>query len=169
MPESLDYIDPDRLDPTAVGEMRATVDQLQRQRRAPFVSKWQRHAPRLRALAAAFPEALFIHLRRSPEMTAQSILAGRRRFLNDETAWLSARPRAYERISRLAPIEQVCAQVVELERDIREDQALIGTDRFMFMSYESLCLAPAGRPRRRRGLVPRADGRAARRSGARST
>ena len=42
LPESLDYIDPDRLDPTAVGEMRATVDQLQRQRRAPFVSKWQR-------------------------------------------------------------------------------------------------------------------------------
>jgi len=142
LPESLDYIDPDRLDPTAVGEMRATVDQLQRQRRAPFVSKWQRHAPRLRALAAAFPEALFIHLRRSPEMTAQSILAGRRRFFNDETAWLSARPRAYERISRLAPIEQVCAQVVELERDIREDQALIGSDRFMFVSYESLCLAP---------------------------
>ncbi|HLB84098.1 MAG TPA: sulfotransferase, partial [Steroidobacteraceae bacterium] len=101
-----------------------------------------RHAPRLRALAAAFPEALFIHLRRSPEMTAQSILAGRRRFFNDETAWLSARPRAYERISRLAPIEQVCAQVVELERDIREDQALIGSDRFMFVSYESLCLAP---------------------------
>ena len=142
LPESLDYIDPDRLDPTAVGEMRATVDQLQRQRRAPFVSKWQRHAPRLRALAAAFPEALFIHLRRSPEMTAQSILAGRRLFFNDETAWLSARPRAYERISQLAPIEQVCAQVVELERDIREDQALIGSDRFMFVSYESLCLAP---------------------------
>ena len=75
-------------------------------------------------------------------MTAQSILAGRRRFLGDEAAWLSARPRAYERIRRLAPIEQVCAQVVELERDIREDQARVGTDRFMFVSYESLCLGP---------------------------
>jgi Sulfotransferase family len=142
LPESLDYIDPARLDPATVGEMRATLDRLQRQQRAPFVSKWQRHATRLRALAAAIPEALFVHLRRSPEMTAQSILAGRRRFLDDETVWLSARPRAYERLRPLPPIEQVCAQVVELERDIRQDQALIGTDRFMFMSYESLCLAP---------------------------
>jgi hypothetical protein len=75
-------------------------------------------------------------------MTAQSILAGRRRFLGDETAWLSARPRAYERLRQLSPLEQVCAQVVELERDIREDQALIGTDRFMFMSYEALCRSP---------------------------
>jgi hypothetical protein len=142
LPESEDFIDPARLDPVAVGEMRATLDQLQRRRRAPFVSKWQRHAPRLRALAAAFPEALFIHLRRSPEMTAQSILAGRRRFLDDEAEWLSARPRAYERIRHLPPIEQVCAQVVELERDIREDQALIGTDRFLFVTYEALCLEP---------------------------
>jgi hypothetical protein len=142
LPDSLDYIDPASLDPAAVGEMRATLDQLQRRQRAPFVSKWQRHAPRLLALAAAFPEALFIHLRRSPEMTAQSILAGRRRFLGDEAAWLSARPRAYERIRRLPPIEQVCTQVVELERDMREDQGLVGTDRFMFVSYESLCLGP---------------------------
>jgi len=142
LPESEDYIDPARLDAVAVVEMRATLDRLQRARHAPFVSKWQRHAPRLRALGAAFPEALFVYLRRSPEMTAQSILAGRRRFLGDESSWLSARPRAYERIRHLSPVEQVCAQVVELERDIREDQALIGTERFMFVTYEGLCLEP---------------------------
>jgi Sulfotransferase family len=142
LPESQDFIDPASLDAAAVGEMRATVDLIQRGSRAPFASKWQRHAPRLRALATAFPEALFVHLRRSPELTAQSILAGRRRFLGDETQWLSARPRDFERIRHLDPLEQVCAQVVALERDIREDVALIGTERFMFASYESLCLAP---------------------------
>lgn len=140
--QAQDFIDPASLDPHAVGEMRATLQGLQNAQGAPFISKWQRHAPRLRALAATLPEALFIHLRRAPEMTAQSILAGRRRFLGDETAWLSARPRDYERISALEPLEQVCAQVVGLERDLREDQALIGTDRFMFVSYEAMCLAP---------------------------
>jgi hypothetical protein len=140
--ESQHFIDPASLDPRAVGEMRATLHLLQVAQGVPFISKWQLHAPRLRALAAAFPEALFIHLRRAPEMTAQSILAGRRRFLRDETAWLSARPRDYERIRALEPLEQVCAQVVGLERDLREDQELIGTDRFMFLSYEALCLAP---------------------------
>jgi Sulfotransferase family len=137
-----DFIEPASLDPRAVGEMRATLHGLQVAQGAPFVSRWQLHAPRLRALAAAFPEALFVHLRRAPEMTAQSILAGRRRFLRDETAWLSPRPRNYERIRALEPLEQVCAQVVGLERDLREDQVLIGTDRFMFASYEALCLAP---------------------------
>jgi hypothetical protein len=142
LPETQDYIDPDALDARSLGEMRATVDQLQRRLHAPFASKWQRHAPRLRALAAAFPEALFVYLRRSPELTAQSILAGRRRFLGDESAWFSARPRDFERIRQLDPLEQVCEQVVSLERDIRQDIDLIGTERFMFMSYEGLCLAP---------------------------
>jgi hypothetical protein len=139
---SEDFIDPASVDPRALGEMRATLHGLQHAQGVPFISKWQRHAPRLRALAAAIPEALFINLRRAPEMTAQSILAGRRRFLGDEAAWLSARPRDYERIRTLEPLEQVCAQVVALERDLREDQELIGTERFMFMSYEALCLAP---------------------------
>ncbi len=98
--------------------------------------------PRLRALAATLPEALFVHLRRASELTAQSILAGRRRFLGDEAAWFSARPRDYERIRDLEPLEQVCAQVVALERDLHEDQLQIGTDRFIFVSYEALCLAP---------------------------
>jgi hypothetical protein len=122
--------------------MRATIAALQQGKGAPLVNKWQRHGPRLRALATALPEALFVHLRRAPELTAQSILAGRRRFLGDETAWLSARPRDYERLRRLEPLEQVCGQVVALERDLREDQRLVGTERFMFVSYEALCLAP---------------------------
>jgi hypothetical protein len=142
LPGHLDYIDPARLDPAAVEEMRRTVTALQHCFGAPFASKWQRHAPRLRALAAAFPEALFVHLRRSAEMTAQSILAGRREFLSDERAWLSARPRNYEAIRNLSPVEQVCEQVCGLERDIAEDRRLIGEDRFFTTTYEDLCADP---------------------------
>lgn len=142
LPGDLDYIDPASLDPAAVGEMRATIDGLQDCYDAPFASKWQRHAPRLRALAAAFPEALFVHLRRSPVMTAQSILAGRREFLGDERAWLSARPRHYNAIKDLTPVEQVCEQVCGLERDIAEDRALIGEDRFFTATYEEFCTSP---------------------------
>jgi hypothetical protein len=142
LPGHLDYIDPSALDPAAVDEMRRTIAGLQHGCQAPFASKWQRHAPRLRALAAVFPEALFVHLRRSAEMTAQSILAGRREFLGDERAWLSARPRNYERIRDLPPVEQVCEQVCGLERDIAADRALIGEDRFFTTSYEEFCASP---------------------------
>lgn len=142
LPSTADYIDPARLDPVAVEEMRRTVAGLQECFSAPFASKWQRHAPRLRALAAAFPEALFVHLRRDPLMTAQSILAGRREFLRDERAWLSARPRNYEVIRNLPPIEQVCEQVCALERDICEDRRLVGEERFFSTSYEEFCTSP---------------------------
>lgn len=142
LPGHLDYIDPAGLDPAAVDEMRRTVTGLQNCFDAPFASKWQRHASRLRALAAAFPEALFVQLRRSPEMTAQSILAGRREFLGDERAWLSARPRNYATIRELHPVEQVCEQVCGLEQDIAEDRALIGEDRFFTTTYEDFCASP---------------------------
>jgi len=142
LPGDLDYIDPATLDPAAVDEMRRTVAGLQHCFDAPFASKWQRHAPRLRALAAAFPEALFVHLRRSAEMTAQSILAGRREFLGDERAWLSARPRNYATIRDMSPVEQVCEQVCGLERDIAEDRRLIGEDRFFTTTYEDVCANP---------------------------
>lgn len=141
-PSHLDFIDPASIDPAAVDEMRRTVGGLQHCFGAPFASKWQRHAPRLRALAAVFPEALFVHLRRSAELTAQSILAGRREFLGDERAWLSARPRNYETIRDLPPIEQVCEQVCGLERDIAEDRRLIGEDRFFTTTYEDVCANP---------------------------
>jgi hypothetical protein len=142
-PESLDFIGPDQLDATSVAEMRATVAALQRAAETPFVNKWQRHVPRLRALAAAFPEALFVNLTRSPELVAQSILAGRREYLGDEHAWLSARPRDHARIQGLDPVEQVCLQVFLLDRDLREDIAAIGVDRFLTVAYESLCGNPA--------------------------
>lgn len=142
LPADRDYIDPASLDPAAVDEMRATIAGLQDCFGAPFASKWQRHAPRLRALASAFPEALFVHLRRSPELTAQSILAGRREFLGDERAWLSARPRNYPSIKDLAPVQQVCEQVCGLERDIAEDRALIGDKRFFATTYEEFCSNP---------------------------
>jgi hypothetical protein len=142
LPEELDYIDPAQLAESTIDEMRATVHGLQRCIDAPFVNKWQRHVPRLRALAAAFPEALFVNLTRDPVMVAQSILAGRRQFLGDETAWLSARPRNYALIRDGDPVDQVCRQVVSLERDIDDDIASIGAERFMNASYEALCADP---------------------------
>jgi len=142
LPGDLDYIDPASLDPAEVDEMRATIAGLQNCFGAPFASKWQRHASRLRALASVFPEALFVHLRRSPVLTAQSILAGRREFLGDERAWLSARPRHYDAIKDLPPVEQVCEQVCGLDRDIAEDRALIGQDRFFTTTYEEFCTSP---------------------------
>lgn len=138
-----DYIEPDSLDASAVREMRATISQMQNRFGGPFCSKWQRHLPRLPALARAFPEAVFIYLERSPTFTAQSLLAGRREFLGDETAWLSARPSGYQPTPTDNPIEQVCRQVHYLRQDASRYIGVIGRERFFATSYESFCRAPA--------------------------
>ncbi len=140
---SLDHIEPESLDPRAVREMRATISLFQARLGGPFCSKWQRHLPRLRALAAAFPEAVFIYLERSATSTAQSLLAGRREFLRDETAWLSARPSGYRPMAACTPIDQVCRQVWHLREDAERYMTAIGRDRFFATRYESFCPAPA--------------------------
>ena len=140
---SLDYIAPESLDARAVREMRATIGQFQARLGGPFCSKWQRHLPRLRALAAAFPEAVFIYLERAAASTAQSLLAGRREFLGDEAAWLSARPSSYQPAAADTPIDQVCRQVCHLRDDAERYMSVIGRDRFLSTRYEAVCRAPA--------------------------
>lgn len=137
-----DYIAPDSLDARAVTEMRATVAQFQYRLGGPFCSKWQRHLPRACALAQAFPEAVFIYLERSPALTAQSLLAGRREFLGDETAWLSVRPSDYRPAPGDDALEQVCRQVHHLRRDAARYLDAIGPRRCYTTSYESLCADP---------------------------
>lgn len=138
----LDYIEPDSLDARAVIEMRATVAFFQDQLGGPFCSKWQRHLPRACALAQAFPEAVFIYLERSPALTAQSLLTGRREFLGDEAAWLSVRPSDYRPTKDDDPLEQVCRQVHHLRLDAARYLQAIGSRRCYATSYESFCDDP---------------------------
>ena len=143
-PTDLDFVDPDTLSPAAVDEMRRTIWSLQRTFDAPFISKWQRHAARVQALAHVFPEAVFVRMTRDPVALAESILHGRREFLGDEHAWLSVRPRAYSESSGESPLEQVCEQVFHLEREVEFDLEHAAPGRHIRVDYADLC-ADTGR------------------------
>lgn len=136
----IDWIDPESLDANKVEEMRATIATLQAIDGAPFINKWQRNTMRVAALRKVFPSAVFFLLERDPGAVAFSILKGRREFLGDENAWLSARPKACSDVEGLTPIEQVSAQVHYLRLELEESLEEAGIDSVFRTSYESVCM-----------------------------
>jgi len=142
LPPEVDWIPAGYLAQESLDEMRRTILSLQKVCKAPFLNKWQRHSLRIGALHEAFPDCIFVNLKRDPAHVALSILRGRRRFLGDEKKWLSARPRACENVEGLTPIEQVCAQVHHLEKEISEAFSILGPERYVSIQYEDLCENP---------------------------
>lgn len=141
-PQDHSYIEKGVLSRPILNEMRNTILLMQKKFNAPFVNKWQANTVRMLPISEAFPEALFIRIKRDPALTAQSILHGKRTMFDDEKEWFSTRPRRYETLRNKNILEQVCEQVFCIEEDIDRDCKVVGEDKFMTVEYEDLCKSP---------------------------
>jgi hypothetical protein len=94
-------------------------------------------------LAEVLPQALFIHVVRDPLANMRSLLAVRRRFYGDETAWYSFRPPEHAALSVLPPADQVAGQVFHTHRAVAGALDAIGADRCFTLAYDELCADPA--------------------------
>ncbi len=97
---------------------------------------------RLQPLATAFPEALFLVIKRSIIDNGESILAARNDIYGDSSHWFSIEPPGIAKLRTLPAHEQAIEQIRAIHGVIEEDEALIGADRFMSISYEQLCKNP---------------------------
>jgi hypothetical protein len=138
-PADRDYLEPSSISAASRRQMRRMIAAIERIAGSPFINKWQRNTARVQALHTIFPEALFLHLRRDPIMTVQSILLARRKLLTDEAEWFSAMPRSYVPGQGKSHLRQAAEQVALLEKDLEEDRKLVGEDRFFALDYEQLC------------------------------
>lgn len=134
-----DFVPPGELGQSVRDELRRTIGLLEKAGRAPFINKWQRNATRMQALHEVLPEAVFLHLRRNGLLTTQSVLLARQKLLSDSDDWFSAKPRYYEPQRGKSHLQLAAEQVALLERDLEEDKATIGRERFFELSYEALC------------------------------
>lgn len=123
-------------------EIRSTVAHMENIFNVPFVNKWPVNSVRILPFAEAFPNGVFIRVKRDPVMIAQSILHGRREYWNDEGRWISAKPSNYEEIIQKTNIEQVCDQVYYIEKDIERDSEIVGVEKFLDIEYNELCASP---------------------------
>jgi len=123
-------------------EIRHAAANIERLRRAPFVNKNVKHSVRIAALLGVFPNALFVNVRRNPTMTAQSIFLVRLRRRNPGK-WWSVKPKQFDRLKQLSPLEQAASQVFWVTRNIDAARTNVGNDRFCDVSYEEFCACPA--------------------------
>lgn len=132
-------------------EVDATTQRRLRSSLGRFGDAWQRPTVwknlycslRLRPIAAAVPEALFIVISRDLADNARSLLAGRMKMHNAYDTWFSAEPPNVDELRHLPPADQVVQQVRSVLSTIDADARVIGRDRFVEISYEDVCARPA--------------------------
>ncbi len=94
---------------------------------------------RLRPIADALPEALFVVVRRDLADHSRSLLAARKHANGNYTQWFSAEPPEIDQLRALPPHEAVVEQIRRLEALIEDDRSAVGQDRFHDVRYEHLC------------------------------
>jgi len=129
-------------------EIRGTIATIERAFDLPFFNKAQGHCVRILPLHEAFPEAVYLRVSRDHLQTAQSLLLGRKRYFGDAKKWFSVKPKAYDRIARFEPCQQICEQLFEIEKDLDRDLGDVAAGRVFDLQYESFCSDPNGNMKR---------------------
>lgn len=93
-------------------------------------------------LSSVLEKVLFLYVKRHPFYNIQSLLESREKFYGHRRAWYSIKPREYDMLTDLEPIEQVAGQVYYTNRGIEEGLAQIDPSRGLAVSYEEFCTAP---------------------------
>ena len=147
------YVTAGEVGPAALARLRGAIRRLVVAMGRPLLIKNLLSSVRLRPLAEALPEALFIVLRRDEVDTAASLLEGRRRLYGTYERWFSVEPPEIDRLRRLPVAEQAVEQVRAIHRLIDRDRRAIGAERFIEVSYDALCADAHGTLRELDGFL----------------
>ena len=133
--------------------MRREVAAMTKLYRAPMMFKNTFNSWRIVPLATVFPEALFVQVCRDVVPMARSILRGRIDLYGSKDAWMGVEPKGIEALRKRPYWEQVVEQVILTQEKIQRDRRLVGETRFISVSYEDVCAAPAREMNRIRAFV----------------
>lgn len=125
--------------PEKLSQLRTSIQCLGNAFGKPILFKNLYCSLRLQAIAKALPESLFIVIHRNMVDNGHSLLAGRKKVYGNYHTWWSAEPPAIDKLRTLPPHEQVIEQIRHIYGVIEQDKQVIGTERFLDLSYEELC------------------------------
>ncbi len=126
-----------------IRHIRATIALFERTFGTPFVNKAQRNNGRILELDRAFPDCVFLRIRREHDRMAESVLHALENEMKGHDIWFSLRPSNHKQITTTDPLEHVCEEIFYTERDIDRDIGSIGTHRCLEITYRALCEEPA--------------------------
>jgi len=140
--ETHEAVEPEEVDPERERWLVNSVASLSEQFDAPFLSKVPCNSLRISALAAIFPDALFVVVRRDLMDVAQSLLKARRERCGNARGHYSVIPRGLEDLGDLPPVEYVAQQVAMTEIAMREALESLPGSRFHEIDYVDFCAEP---------------------------
>ncbi len=143
-PRSPHHVPMEAADRTKLTGLRRSVARFGAEAGRPIVFKNLYCSLRLEPISAAVPEALFLVIERDLLDNARSLLASRMRRSGSYAEWWSAEPPGIERLRTLPAEQQVVGQIRGISAAIAAARETIGADRFLDVTYESLCDDPAG-------------------------
>ena len=132
--ESLEKVDTKRF----VAELAAIEDVFDK----PFVLKGDIANLNISFLSKILDNVLFLYIKRHPFYNVQSVLNTRVRHGGSREVWWSFKPKEYEMLKNLDPIEQVVGQVYYVNEGIEDQLRQIDHSRSLQVSYEDFCDAP---------------------------
>ena len=126
-----------------IDECRRVVNYVASTTGLPFVTKNPDHCIRIRALNLAFPDALYVRIRRRPIDVARSILNARKKYLGSYEKWFGVCPPEITTTKDMDATDQALMQVMYLEDRLNEDFGKVIRDgRQIEVDYEEFCDAP---------------------------
>jgi hypothetical protein len=109
---------------------------------APFINKNNSNPVRIPQLADIFPDALFVHVERDIFETVMSNLEARKRHSVEPGKWWSCAPPTFYNHHFDSELEQVVAQVWDVNRFILRSLENIDPRRWLRLSYREFCRQP---------------------------
>jgi len=128
----------------------ATVDDMQRffanwtaTFDKPFLNKNNRNTECIQRLAEHLPQAKFVLVRRNPVFVVNSLIRARDEVQGSkQVGWGLKSGGISEQDDPLAYVDDVCRQVMEIDRDIDLQLQTVASNRVMEITYEGFCEAP---------------------------
>ena len=130
------------VDPKKMVYLRKIFARLTRISGRPMLVKNMVCSLRLAPLAATFPEAKFVVIRRAEIANAHSLLEARQKIMGSYRTWWSMQPANYPQLLEEPCHVQVVEQIRGVHRMIDEARAELGSERFTEVTYEDLCADP---------------------------
>ena len=119
--------------------IRSTVSTISSIMGGPLVTKNLNNSFRLRAIHKAFPNAIYLYIKRDPLYTAQSLLIARRKLFKNETHWFSVKPPGYESMINKSQYDQIAWQVKAVEDLIENEIHSLKLQRALTIHYQDFC------------------------------
>ena len=109
----------------------------------PFLNKNNRNTTCVAQLAQALPNARFVVVRRNPLMVAQSLITARQKVQGNKTVgWGLMAQDSDAQKDELSYVDDVCEQIIRIERDLDRQLSQIPAERILEITYEGFCEHP---------------------------